>query len=278
MSERGEGADRSYVVFLAGEEDFATLGGAAFLDQAWTSGATPATKAPTIASLKPKPPKAAANPPAEKQTRYEAPLSYDDVKAWPEDGLWRRLAPADAASPRHRIGVMTKESAKSHATALRDFAKGAGVDITGSVKLEPLESWAGYDGRDVRILLTETRFAGGDGVLFLFLSRGKGNSHISVFAVEMTAATYRDWTAVARMLVLRGVIKSVDVYPPKRLEQIVAAPLREQMALYEATLDKLYRVLVIGMMQTQTQTLMMMQELNYDLLFGNDIGTPGLPD
>lgn len=151
--------------------------------------------------------------------------------------------PGDVASPRvaTRSYAVTKGNADAAVAAVILDLK---MKPTSRVKLETLESYEKLDGRDVRIALVESRMNSRKAIGFVMYVHSPGSKNASIRIFEVPAKTYADWGGVA-------------------------------FALYEAVLDKFYVANSLATLMTQAQTLSMMQELNYDLLFGNDI-TPAL--
>ena len=204
---------------------------------------------------------------------YPAPSNKQEFLAWPQEGPWQVQVLGDAASPRLATrGYDGADSAPE--AAIRRLAQETGLDIRGSSKLERLEAWKSFNGNDVRVLLTETRRNKAPAVAFVVYAKPKGSTASSIRVMEVPVATYRKWGGVAAMLHSRGIIPSAEVFPADQRERIASAPLRKQMKLYEAILDRFYVEQSLALMMTQAQVTAMMTELNYDLLFGNDI-TPG---
>lgn len=204
---------------------------------------------------------------------YPAPTAEEEFLVWPKKGIWGFQVPGDSASP--RTATLSYSGADATPTAaLRAFAKSHGLKIRRKANFEFLESYEGLDGRDMRIMLAETMMNRQVSIAFILYAKGKNSSTATLRVMEMPAKTYLQWGGVAGMLKMRGVIPEVEVFPATERKRIATSPLPEQIALYEAVLDKLYIENSLALMLTQAKTLEMMTELNYDLLFGNDI-TPG---
>ncbi|MFK7885931.1 MAG: hypothetical protein AB8G16_03620 [Gammaproteobacteria bacterium] len=204
---------------------------------------------------------------------YPAPSADEEFRVWPEQGPWRIQVLSDNASPRIATRNYSPETS-TPAAALRAFARETGLAIKGKPTFEPLGAYKSLDGRDVQILLTQTKLHGKTGIAFVFYARAANNPNATLRVMEMPATLYQDWGGVAAMLTMRGVIPDNNVFPSKERRRIAHSPLKEKTALYEAVLDKLYMENVLALMVTMAQTTAMMTELNYDLLFGNDL-TPG---
>ena len=209
--------------------------------------------------------------------RYPPLSNKQEYLAWPAAGAWLVQVPNDPDSPRYaRIDVTGADV--EPAAALRKLVQSAQLQRKDTQPFEKLESYASLDGRDARILLTSTRMNQGDGVAFAFYGRGAGSSKASLFVLEMREKTYRQWGGVAAMLRMRGVIDDIDVFPAAQRQRIANASLPRQIDFYEAVLDKFYVTQSLALMMTRARTTAMMMELNYDLLFGDDISSPFIAD
>jgi len=209
---------------------------------------------------------------------FYPPLSNKmEYLAWPREGNWNIQVPNDKRSPRTAMVDLTGRDMVPE-NALKTLIKTTGLRIKGIPKFERMEAYQSFDGRDFRILLTETNMPRDKGVAFIIYGREKGSGSASVVALEMPRKTYAAWGGVAGMLRLRGVVPSIDVFPKSERNRIAKAPLAQQVAFYEAVLDKFYMTEAISLMMTQARTTAMMTELNYDLLFGDDITSPFIAD
>lgn len=207
-----------------------------------------------------------------------APTSHTEALAWVRDGgPWRVLRPGDPASPRAFAGTTgPRDGVRSFDAAVRDIAQTGGISFVGSPAFETLEAWTRFDGRTNRITMAPTRLAGRPGVVFMEISLPRGSDRYTFFAIEMPEPVFRAWGGAVRMMVLRQVVPTMDSVPAVRREQVARAPLPQQVAFFEAAQDRQYEALSAGLMMTQAGTFLRMQELNYDLLFGNDITDPML--
>ncbi len=205
---------------------------------------------------------------------YPAPTTFNEPVKWEKEGFFRRLIPTDSESPRFVIGTTGPEfDVFDHDAAVRDMVKDTGIKFVRPPKLEPLEAWQAYDGRDARFAFAHTRFAGKSGVAFVLISQMRGKETYGIWCLEMTRSTFTDWGGAARILVLRDVIPSVDVIPAERRPQVANAPLDQQMTFYEMAVNAQYKAVasaVMGMI-AQGQTLEMMRNLNFDLAFGREL-------
>ncbi|MEM9501463.1 MAG: hypothetical protein AAF941_06405 [Pseudomonadota bacterium] len=209
-----------------------------------------------------------------------APADQSALDSWAKrDELTRNMKPGDKSSPvYHRGTTGPRYDVRSHEQAVLNLAKYTGTVFTGEVIMERLDPWAKFDGRDSRIGLAKTTIGGKPGVLFALVVQMKGSSDYAIWAVDMPEKTYLEWGGAVRMLALRGVIDTASVFPADMRSQIAAQTHAEQLAFYEAALDKLYDRLSAQAVLSQSQVILRMQELNYDLLFGNDISSPFIGD
>ncbi|WP_216328555.1 hypothetical protein [Deinococcus aestuarii] len=203
---------------------------------------------------------------------YPAPVSPRELDRWkaygPSTTSWLTQVPGEQGSPRVRV-VSSKETTAR--AAVLEMVKVKRITFVGTprITLEPLEAWREF-GEDRRIGLFETRLCGQPGILFVKTQRRKDGTHY-VAAREMTRATFEAWGGIAHTLMLDEIVPSVNVFPANRRRQIATAPLLKQIALYEAALNKLYSNFVGAMIMAQGEVTRMMTQLNYNLLFGNDI-------
>ncbi len=212
---------------------------------------------------------------------YPAPDKARDLLGWAEKGRMRYLDPNERTSPRFIQAVTGPDfNVFDHDAAVRDLVKDTGVQFVGMPTLEPLEAWRKYDGRDMRVAFSETRYAGRRGVGFLLISKMAGRNTFGIWFLEITEETFADWGGAARMLLLRDVIQSKDDIPQTRRGQVATAPLDQQTRFYEIAVNAQYEAVgraLLGMVQMNTFT--MMQNLNYDLAFGRDLDpSPHGPD
>ena len=111
------------------------------------------------------------------------------------------------------------------------------------------------------------------------ISQKPNDDQYNILGYEMTEATFREWGGIAQMLVIRDVIPNLEVYPKERRQQMAMGALEKQVGFYEASLDALYKDLTAqAIIMTEAQTLIQMQELNYDLLLGANFLSPVIAD
>ncbi len=213
---------------------------------------------------------------------YPAPEDQSELLTWntEQHTHWRILAPGDPYSPRALYADTGPDfDVYSFDGVLQDVQKDVDVDFKFTPDFEKLEAWTAFDGSDTRVLLAPTNFAGTDGVFFMLVSKKQDSDTYGIIALETTESTFRDWGGIARMLVLRDVIPSLEVIPAEERARLAGVPLDRQLPFYEAALDALFEGLSAqAMMMTQGQVLQTMQQLNYDMLLGKDFSTPVVPD
>ncbi len=131
-------------------------------------------------------------------------------------------------------------------------------------------------GNTLYATIGKSKLAGKDAVLFLRVGRTKGSPDYHVFFMEIPQKTYREWGGIACILLATEIIPSLKSIPDDRKRQIANATPKQQIAIYESAYTKIMMQYYKGIMMTQSQTLLQMQELNYDLLFGDNITNPGI--
>ena len=210
----------------------------------------------------------------------QAPANQAALERWSvRDGYTKAMVKRDPASPVIIRGTTgPKYNAYNHMQAMKNIPVFAKVKFTGPIVMEKLDSWAKFDGRDSRIALVPTTIGGKPGTMFALIVRPRGTNRFSIWSMNMTTKTYREWGGAVRMLALRGVINNSEVFPKDMRNQIARRPHRQQLAFYEAALNKLYSRLAARARMSQSQQVLRMRELNYDLLFGGNISSPFIAD
>ena len=242
--------------------------------------ATSASYLNTTASV-PAPPTRVTKAPARRGQHYAAPETVAQMDAWPSsDRLTKALNPKDPLSPRYYI-VQTgpKYGVYDFKTAISKLPSVSNLKLKGKPVVEELEAWKTYDGSTAAIVLQQTNIQNQDGIIVLFMTKKKGQSDIVYFGYEVTEDTYLKWGGITRMMQLRKVIPSIKAFPQSTRDRISRAPFKQQADVYEAALNKVLENGAASMYaMSQAQTLMRMQELNYDLLLGGDITSPMISD
>ncbi|MEL6529477.1 MAG: hypothetical protein AAGK01_01720 [Pseudomonadota bacterium] len=209
--------------------------------------------------------------------RYTIPSSLAQAgKDWTKVGQWWAVQkPQDARSPRFASGQTgPKYGVRDHRGAVGAISKYFGVKFVGKPTLAPIAEWKKLDGSDFRIAFADTNLGGTEGVAFMLIKQPRGALTFQINVLEMPKSTFVEWGGAARMMVLRGLMPNMGVFPKERLQTIANAPMNQQAGFYQAAARKYYEIQSARTMaMSQTNLLLGMQELNYDLLFGNDIGT-----
>ncbi|MEL7190324.1 MAG: hypothetical protein AAGK17_12280 [Pseudomonadota bacterium] len=207
---------------------------------------------------------------------YAAPANLSVAGKWPKVGQWwATQKPNDPASPRFASGQTgPKYDVRSFPGAVGAIKQYFGVEFKAEPKLEKIEAWQKLDGSDFRIAFAPTDLNGVDGVAFLMIKKSRGSDLYRLNVLEMPRQTFVEWGGAARMIVIRSLLPNMEVFPKAERGRIARASLASQTAFYEAAATKYFEMKSAQTYaMTQTNLLLGMQELNYDLLFGNDIGT-----
>lgn len=212
---------------------------------------------------------------------YAPPETAGQMDNWTSTGkLTKALNPSDPLSPRYYL-VQTgpKYGVFDFQSAISKLPTASKLKLKGRPVIEELEAWQTYDGSSTAIVMQQTKIENQDGVIVLFMTKKKGRNDIVYFGYEVTEDTYLDWGGITRMMKLRKVIPTMEAFPKSTRDRISRAPFKQQAKLYEAGLNKVLENGLASMYaMSQTQTLMRMQELNYDLLLGGDITSPMISD
>ncbi|WP_371397667.1 hypothetical protein [Fretibacter rubidus] len=222
-----------------------------------------------------------ATPPTRQMKSYTPPQTIAEMDRWPSIGkLTRSVNPSDPLAPRYYLAQTgPKYGVRDFATATQKLPSVSPLELRGQPTVEPLDAWAQYDGSRAGIVMQQTRLSGEPGVIVLFMTQKKGKSDIIYLGYEVTEKTFKEWGGITRMMKLRRVIPSIDAFPKATRDRISQAAFKQQTQLYEAALDKVLKNGVASMYaMSQAQTVMRMQELNYDLLLGGDITSPMISD
>jgi len=182
----------------------------------------------------------------------------------------------DPAAPRMAMEIIKNSSGNYYKQAIQEALRINQVKGPSYLSLEPVEVGKTMVGTDMYITMGHSMRGGHKAVLFIRVYKQKNKSDYNVLLMEIPEATYNQWGGIASILLATQVIKSLDGIPKDRMNQIANASPKQQIAFYEASYTSVMTALYQGIMMTQSQTLLQMQELNYDLLFGNDITDPGI--
>lgn len=214
---------------------------------------------------------------ARQSARYRPPTDLRQAgKAWTKKGQWWVVQnPSDPTSPRFASGQTgPKYGVNNHADTIGAITKYFGVQIAKRPQITRIDEWQELDGSDFRIAFAETRLGGRDAVAFIMIKKPRNSEVFQLNVVEMSRETFIEWGGAARMMVLRGLVPNMDAFPRERRRLIANGSMIEQAEFYRAAASKYYELTSLQTLSvSQNNLLLGMQELNYDLLFDNDIGT-----
>ncbi len=223
---------------------------------------------------------AVSQPKTIRRSKYTLPTDQSDFDKWPLTGKITRSPNArDPLAPRGYSAVTgPKFNVSTFDGALRDLAKDAKITMTGKPFYEDLNAWKLFDGRQSKLVMVTTTRGGEKGVLMAYIVKPKTSSEFSILAYEVPEQTFLEGGGIVRMMLIRGIIPSTGVFQKGQVDKIARAPFKQQMAFYEAALDKLYERKSREFIASQSAVTLRMMELNYDLLLGGDISSPFIAD
>jgi len=197
-------------------------------------------------------------------------------KGWTyQDDLHARAGDeSDPEAPKFAMEVIKVAEVGSKRAAINKALEINNINAVSYEKLERMDISKEMLGNDMFFAIGKSKLAGKDAVLFLRIEKAKNKTDYYVLVMEIPKKTYIRWGGIASILLATQVIKSMDSIPKKRKQQIANATPKQQMKIYEAAYNSLMQQYYMGIMITQSQTLLRMQELNYDLLLGGDITDP----
>lgn len=268
--------DKFTLALVATDDDGKVLDGADAAARRIAGTTSSATVAKRLAQT------SASSIPQKRSTKsYRAPESVAEMDRWASIGtLTKSQNPKDPLAPRYYL-VQTgpKYGVTDFASAIEALPSASPLKLRGRPTIEVLDAWKSYDGSKAGLVMQQTEIQWQPGVIVLFMTQKKGQRDIIYFGYEVTEATFLNWGGITRMMKLRKVIPSMDAFPQSKRRQIARAPFKQQTELYEAGLNKVLENGAAAMFaMSQSQSLMRMQELNYDLLLGGDITSPMIAD
>ncbi|WP_126174574.1 hypothetical protein [Altericroceibacterium xinjiangense] len=215
------------------------------------------------------------------QTPYAAPSGVAEMDGWKSVEHWRSPDHADPQAPRYISVALDPSDARDWNGLKKWITEVQGLNPAAPLQLEPLEVWKQVDGSDRRMTIAGTTRGGKPHVAFLMAKREDGSPYtFRLVGLEVPRSTYEKWGGVAFPLMMREIIPSVDAFPAKERAAVARASYPRQVAVFEAALNRHTEVLAAGLVAQmgQAQTLLRMQELNYDLLLGGDTTSPTIAD
>ncbi len=267
---------RIHVLVSAGSLGAASSDG--LLSANWTGGSKTSAKVenPRQSAAQTRETASTAPARATKIGRYDPPSDTNHPSKWAKPGKWWNVQkPGDPASPRRAFGQTgPKYNVTTFDGTVGQMESYFGVKFKSRPVFEKIEAWEALDGSDFRIAFAPTNLNGIDGVGFILVKKARGSQDFVISLLEMPRQTFIEWGGAARMIVMRGLLPNIDVFPKSERNRIARGSLNSQTAFYEAAATKYFEMKSAQTYaMTQGNLLLGMQELNYDLLFGNDIGT-----
>lgn len=211
---------------------------------------------------------------------YTLPNDQSDFYKWPQTGpVTYSPNVKDPLAPRGYIGSTgPKFGVSTHDGAFKKLLEYGNIVTAGTPVSQRLKPWVKFDKRDARLVMVPSVRGGQKGVLMAFISSVSNSPEFGVLGYEVPEQAFLDGGGIIRMMLIRGIIPSADVFPKETQDRIARAPFKQQMAFYEAALDKLYESEKRKFVATQGAVTLRMMELNYDLLLGGDISSPFIGD
>ncbi len=279
---QGTGKDRKVVLLLTPPGKIAEAGGV----QAITTPTFSSTVATTPEAVKPKISKKKNSQKTKISMTADGPYPIPYViktkektywKDWSyKDRLHATAREGDPGAPRFGLEVINAASVGKMNSAIDKVIKMNNIKNASYGALERIEISTKLLGNTLHATIGKSNLAGKDAVLFIRVGRKKDSPDYHVFFMEIPKKTYREWGGIASILLATEIIPSLKSIPDDRKRQIANANPKQQIAIYESAYTKIMMQYYKGIMMTQSQTLLQMQELNYDLLFGDDITNPGI--
>ncbi|MET1756381.1 hypothetical protein ABVV53_13070 [Novosphingobium sp. RD2P27] len=212
---------------------------------------------------------------------YKMPSGPEEMASWQSIENWRSPDHSDPQAPRYMLVVLEPFEARNWTELKTWLTVEKGLKPTLPLEFEPLEAWKQVNGSDQRVTIAATTRGGKPHVAFLLAKREDGSPYtFRLIGFEVPRTTYEAWGGVAFPLFLREIIPSVGAFPAKERARVSRARYPRQVAVYEAALNKHTDALAAGLavQMMQSQSLLRMQELNYDMLLGGDITSPMIAD
>ncbi|MEO0817115.1 MAG: hypothetical protein AAFX86_07375 [Pseudomonadota bacterium] len=176
----------------------------------------------------------------------------------------------DPASPKISFDVLSGLGGKPEQALSRSLEmNGYGNTRTSWTPLEQVEIVPQRVGGDMYLRAGTARIGGRESTVFAVLNQFSGQTDIQIWLYSAPDDVYRDWGGVMSMLELNGILNQAAI-PQGEHARIASAGVAKQVEFYEQAYTLRIQSIINGIMMTQAQTTLMMGELNYDLLFGED--------
>lgn len=177
----------------------------------------------------------------------------------------------DLSAPRARLFSAISPTAKGPDVALKLALDAYAVDSRGHHAIVELQVARTFAGDPAYITLGKSRLNGQPATFFAQIYQGSDSSDLSVLIIEADNDTYADWGAIASALSATGVIERPSDVPEAYRRKLAAAPFDQQLAFYHIAYTDVMNALMTSLIAINMNTLNMMQNMNYDLLFDGEI-------
>ena len=210
---------------------------------------------------------------------FSAPETLEEIRSWPKisgrEGkdydVYRSPRESDASAP---IGMVfqtgPKYGVETFGGAVKAIGKTSKIQLIGKPEYVYVRAYQTWFGRQQNIVLQRTRRDGRKGVLVALLTSDQSDHrNINVIGWEVSEDQFIASDGVLRMLKIRAP-KYYSAIPPNVRQKIAQAPFKNQVATYNYVMDQV--------MSNGLSNLMRLQELQYDVLLGDDITSPFIAD
>ncbi|MEO1576506.1 MAG: hypothetical protein AAFU65_16295, partial [Pseudomonadota bacterium] len=177
----------------------------------------------------------------------------------------------DRSAPRARLFGAISPTAKGPNVALKLALDAYAVDSRGHHDIVELQIAREFVGDPAYITLGKSRLNGQAATFFAQIFQGSDSTDLSVLIIEADNETYADWGAIASALSATGVIERPSDVPEAYRRKLAAAPFDQQLAFYHIAYTDVMNALMTSLIAINMNTLNMMQNMNYDLLFDGEI-------
>ena len=212
-------------------------------------------------------------------SKFSVPETVEEIRSWPKvsgrEGkdydVYRSPRESDPAAP---FGMVFQTGPKYGVTtfggAIKAIGKTSKIDLIGKPEYVYVQAYQSWFGRQQNIVLQRTRRDGRKGVLVALLTSDQTDyRNINVIGWEISEDQFIESEGVLRMLKIRAP-KYYAAIPPDVRKKIAKAPFKNQVATYNYVMAQV--------MSNGLSNLMRLQELQYDVLLGDDISSPFIAD
>jgi len=218
---------------------------------------------------------AVSSPPIPTEIGGELWTGENEWQGWYKTtkGVWK-INPNDRASPRIHVGTVLAQNAPSFEQSVRYLLKELNVNNARAEALEEIDVAVQLFGKRQFITAGSSVLAGQEAKFFVVITQIEGSLDLSYVFMEAPSEIFSVWGGSAVMLITTGIHDDASLRNPELLKAVGNATPKEQMNFFEQVYSLKAQQLFMGIVSTQAQTLLGMQELNFDLLFGDDMATP----